>query len=259
MDFPKVIAHRGVSSLAPENTIAAFSKCIEVGVPTFEFDVDIMGDGTLIVIHDDKFDRTTNGKGGFYNKGFSDLRKLDAGGWFSRQYRFEPVPELASVISLMNSAQLDANLEIKPCRGGTRLRDALVEGISVSLRELDADRQLLISSFDLELLQGVRSIMPQARLACLYDPSEDFLVSPGEERVDAWIRHAKVLGAEAIHPSFESLREHEVERMRDAGFDVNVWTVNEVSRAVELAQWGANAVITDRPQDFPEEVRQQRL
>ena len=62
-EFPRIIAHRGASSLAPENTIAAFSKAMEVGARWFEFDVDITGDGSLIVIHDDTLDRTTTGSG----------------------------------------------------------------------------------------------------------------------------------------------------------------------------------------------------
>ena len=65
-DFPRIIAHRGASSLAPENTIASFSKAMEVGARWFEFDVDIVGDGSLIVIHDDTLDRTTTGTGSYY-------------------------------------------------------------------------------------------------------------------------------------------------------------------------------------------------
>ena len=78
-EFPRIFAHRGASSLAPENTIAAFAKAMEVGARWFEFDVDITGDGSLIVIHDDTLDRTTTGSGSYYQLGFSDIRRLDAG------------------------------------------------------------------------------------------------------------------------------------------------------------------------------------
>ena len=87
-EFPRIFAHRGASSLAPENTIAAFAKAMEVGARWFEFDVDIIGDGSLIVIHDDTLDRTTTGSGSYYQLGFSDIRRLDAGRWFSDTYRF---------------------------------------------------------------------------------------------------------------------------------------------------------------------------
>lgn len=91
-DFPRIIAHRGASSLAPENTIAAFSKAMEVGARWFEFDVDITGDGSLIVIHDDTLDRTTTGCGSYYQLGYSDIRRLDAGRWFSDTYRLSVFP-----------------------------------------------------------------------------------------------------------------------------------------------------------------------
>jgi len=98
-EFPRIFAHRGASSLAPENTIAAFAKAMEVGARWFEFDVDITGDGSLIVIHDDTLDRTTTGSGSYYQLGFSDIRRLDAGRWFSDTYRFERIPEAADALA----------------------------------------------------------------------------------------------------------------------------------------------------------------
>ena len=114
-DFPRIFAHRGASSLAPENTIAAFSKAMEVGARWFEFDVDIIGDGSLIVIHDDTLDRTTSGSGSYYQLGFSDIRRLDAGRWFSDTYRFERIPEAADALAFAHAQQMGVNLEIKPC------------------------------------------------------------------------------------------------------------------------------------------------
>ena len=121
-EFPRIFAHRGASSLAPENTIAAFAKAMEVGARWFEFDVDITGDGSLIVIHDDTLDRTTTGSGSYYQLGFADIRRLDAGRWFSDTYRFERIPEAADALAFAHAQQMGANLEIKPCAGGERLR-----------------------------------------------------------------------------------------------------------------------------------------
>lgn len=249
-----IVAHRGMSTLAPENTIAAFAACIDHGVSSFEFDVDIMGDGTLIVIHDNTLDRTTTGTGGYYDKSFSDLRRLDAGAWFAPTYRFERVPELASVIELMNRAGLDANLEIKPSTSGDDLRRSLVEGIAVSLRELDPDRAMIISSFDPRLLSGVKEYAPHIPRACLFDWRE----GPELEQVDRWIEIARDLDARAIHPGDKRLTREAVQRMADAGFEVNVWTVNDLDRAAELADWGVHSVITDVAQDFPAESRAAR-
>ena len=226
MAFPRIFAHRGASSLAPENTIASFAKAAEVGARWFEFDVDIIGDGSLIVIHDDKLQRTTTGKGGYYNLSFSDIRKLDAGKWFSDTYRFERIPEVADVISFANSANMGMNLEIKPCCGGT-------------------DR-FIVSSFDHEALARFHATRPNIKLGWLFDRENQ----PGP----TWQQGADLLGCTAIHPDVNGLTPEEVKEMRDAGFDVNVWTVNDVEQARELASWGVTGIFTDRPQDFPAEA-----
>lgn len=262
--MPIVIAHRGMSALAPENTIAAFAMCADYGVSTIEFDVDIMGDGTLIVIHDDTLDRTTSGTGGYYDKGYADLRRLDAGAWFSPTYRLEPVPELSSVIELMNAAGIDGNLEIKPCRGGDELRQRLVDSVATIVeRSLDSRRQLLISSFDVEMLNMMRERAPQIARALLVNRDDDDADEAGGSGINTlvagWIEQAKRLDAVAIHPGNAGLEARHVEAMRDAGLRVNVWTVNDVERAAELSSWGVDAVFTDRAHEFPETVRRRRL
>ena len=139
-DFPRIFAHRGASSLAPENTPPpppdrrVFPRPLEVGARWFEFDVDIIGDGSLIVIHDDTLDRTTSGSGSYYQLGFSDIRRLDAGRWFSDTYRFERIPEAADALAFAHAQQMGVNLEIKPCTGGARLRERLIESLAVTLR-----------------------------------------------------------------------------------------------------------------------------
>ena len=79
---PRVIAHRGMSTLAPENTLAAFRLCAEHGVRWFEFDCDLLADGTVVVIHDDTLDRTTDHTGGYHALTAADLGLIDAGSWF---------------------------------------------------------------------------------------------------------------------------------------------------------------------------------
>lgn len=252
--YPAAIAHRGMSTLAPENTMAAFVKCIDYKVASFEFDVDVIGDGSVIVIHDDKLDRTTNGKGGYYNKNFSDIRKLDAGKWFSKTYTFERIPELMTVVEFLNKQAMEANLEIKPSKSGDKLRESLIDGIIVSLDALQFKNAILISSFDMELLSEMQRRAPQYRRACLFESTDE----PIMDQVNRWIEEAKKVEAEAIHPPHDDLTEEAVRAMVEAGFQVNAWTVNDLDRAAELGSWGVRAVMTDIAQDFPEEARQQR-
>ena len=243
-EFPKIIAHRGASTLAPENTIAAFAKASEIGARWCECDVGVMADGTLLVIHDDTVDRTTNSSGSWDSWGYGELRRLDAGAWFSPTYRFERIPELADVVSFANATQTSFNIELKPRAAGKR-RDTLVENLEVALQSFKNKSGLLISSFDHELLSAVRQAMPELPLACL--------CTPAEVRAGSW-REASQIECTAIHPCGQDLTEADVHEMLDAGFDVNVWTVNTLEDARKAAQWGVTGIFTDRVQDFPAEA-----
>ena len=248
--YPAAIAHRGMSTLAPENTMAAFVKCIDYNVASFEFDVDVIGDGSVIVIHDDKLDRTTNGKGGYYNKNFSDIRKLDAGKWFSKTYTFERIPELMTVVEFLNKQAMEANLEIKPSKSGDKLRESLIDGIIVSLDALQFKNAILISSFDMELLSKCNA-EPRSIVARAYSNPP---TKPIMDQVNRWIRRSQEGRGEAIHPPHDDLTEEAVRAMVDAGFQVNAWTVNDLDRAAELGSWGVRAVMTDIAQDFPKKL-----
>ena len=243
-EFPKIIAHRGASTLAPENTIAAFAKASEIGARWCECDVGVMADGTLLVIHDDTVDRTTNSSGSWDSWGYGELRRLDAGAWFSPTYRFERIPELADVGSFANATQTSFNIELKPRAAGKR-RDTLVENLEVALQSFKNKSGLLISSFDHELLSAVRQAMPELPLA--------WLCTPAEVRAESW-REASQIECTAIHPCGQDLTEADVHEMLDAGFDVNVWTVNTLEDARKAAQWGVTGIFTDRVQDFPAEA-----
>ena len=216
---------------------------MEVGARWFEFDVDITGDGSLIVIHDDTLDRTTTGSGSYYQLGFSDIRRLDAGRWFSDTYRFERIPEATDVLAFAHAQQMGANLEIKPCAGGDRLRERLIEALAVTAGRrqgsLPTDRLLLRP----RLLAAFHEACPTVALGWLI-----------ERASEEWREGAAALGATAIHPGVEGLTASDVRAMRDAGFEVNVWTVNDVEQARELASWGVTGIFTDRPQDFPAEA-----
>ena len=244
-DYPRIYAHRGASSLAHENTMGAFVKALEVGAHWIECDVDIMGDGTLMVMHDDTLDRTTDASGPYYHLGYSDLRKIDAGRWFSDAYRFERIPEAADVLQFMAAHAMNGNLEIKPCYGGDRLRTELVERVAVAVDSLPASDpdHFIVSSFDHDALARFHALRPEIALGWLFARTGQ----PGP----TWQEGAHLLGCRAINPDDEGLRESEVAEMLDAGFEVNVWTVDDLDRARELASWGVTGIFTNRPQDFP--------
>ncbi len=235
-----------MSSLAPENTLAAFRLCAEYGVTRFELDVDLLLDGSVIVLHDSTLDRTTDRTGPYTELTREDLAEIDAGSWFSATFAGEPIPTLDQVVDLMNEAGLDANVELKARPVRADHQRALVTAVARELERLNSGRDVLISSFSPLALAEYRRIVPDARLACIFD----------SRRMDGlWHSTATMLGAAALHPSNAKVTRRSVKDFRRAGYDVNVWTVNDVERAKELARWGVTGVFTDRAQDFPEDWR----
>lgn len=244
MTKPTLIAHRGVSSLAPENTMAAFIKCLDVGAEWFEFDVSVLADGTVAVMHDETVDRTTNGSGSLAQMTFAQLRKFDAGAWFGSQFRLERVPELVSVVELLNTTKLKAVLEIKPYSKDEQSRHALVSAVAASLEQLKADEKLLICSFSTDILQLCKEMIPQYGRALLVDSATlqaDF---------DKVKQTALNLGCVAIHPEYKRLSAEQVRALQEAGLKVNVWTVDHRDEAEALSAMGVDGLITNRPQDL---------
>lgn len=241
---PRVIAHRGMSSLAPENTLAAFRLCAEHGVRWFEFDCDVLADGTVVVLHDSTLDRTTDHTGGYHHLVAADLAGIDAGSWFSPRFAGERLPTLPQVIALMNELGLDANLELKSSGAGAAHARRLLDAVARDLAALDPAREVLVSSFNPVLLAEFHRLAPAWPVACLF-----------EDRwwAGMWRSIADLLDACAIHPELEGLTATRVRRIRDSGRDVNVWTVNSVDRAEELFGWGVTGIFTDIAQDLPAE------
>lgn len=98
MNSPLIIAHRGASKQAPENTMSAFQRALELGADGIELDVHMSADGYLVVIHDETADRTSNSNGLIKDKTLSELKSLDFGSWFSEDFKDEKIPELEEVL-----------------------------------------------------------------------------------------------------------------------------------------------------------------
>ncbi|OKL46697.1 glycerophosphoryl diester phosphodiesterase [Boudabousia marimammalium] len=237
----RIYAHRGMRSLAPENTLSAFRKMADYGQQWLETDVDILGDGTPILMHDTLLDRTTNRSGFFYDLRAEDLPGIDAGSWFSPEFTGEPLPRLAQLVDLMNELELNANIELKSHERGAAGSAQLVENTLRELSRLDPGREVIISSFNHLLLRLVRERTDRYPLAALFVK---------ENLLDDWRSVAELCGATVIHPETTGLSRGRVREMRDAGFDVNVYTVNDRGRANELFNWGVTGIFTDYAQNF---------
>lgn len=239
--MPRIFAHRGLSSVAPENTLVAIGACAENGVKWFETDVDIIGDGTPVVIHDSLLDRTTNRTGSIYELTAADLENIDAGSWFGSEYRGQQLPTLAQLIELMNRKELNGNIELKPTEQGAEKALQLIDAVIAELENLDDAREVIISSFDHLMLAEFKRRAPQYSVAALMT---------AEMLTSNWRTTTELIDADIIHPEAAALTPALVDQMLAAGYEINTWTVNSRARANELFNWGVHGVVTDFAQDY---------
>ena len=237
-----IIGHRGLSSLAPENTMAAFRSAVDHQVTWVEADVDVIADGTVIVCHDSTLDRTTNRSGRYDGLTVADLADIDAGGWFSPQFRGEPIPTLRNLIDLMNATGLNANIEIKPSEAGREETLRLISAVIAELEGLRPGVEVIVSSFSHLLLHLFKQHAPKVPVGCLY--------KSGTLSSD-WRSTLQIVGADYVHPEDSGLTRDRVQVFRQAGYGVNVWTVNSLSRANELFNWGVTGVFSDIAHQIP--------
>lgn len=230
------IAHRGASSLAPENTLAAFRKSLELGSDGFELDVQFSKDGKLVVIHDEKVDRTTNGKGLVKDFTLAELKELNAGSWFGPEFAGEKIPALDEVLGEFQGSDIQINIEIK---SGIILYPGIEKAVVSQVRERKRENSVIISSFNHYSLVACRQLNPEIPVGILYMAG---LYEP-------W-NYARNLGCYSIHPLFYGLHPEIIRGCQENGLAIYAWTVNEPFYMSALARGGVNAIITDRPQDL---------
>lgn len=233
-DPGRVIAHRGASEIAPENTLAAFRLAAQQGVRWVEFDVSLLGDGTPVLIHDATLNRCSDGSGPVSELSRMDLSAIDAGGWKSPDFAGEPLPTLEAALDELDQLGLYANLELKPHDAE---QGALTEAVAPLLRDrLWTTDRIITSSFSLRELSAFRSAMPEAPVAVLY-----------EDPPDNWHRTLTDLKAAAMHVSWQYLTQSLLSEVCSFGFDVRVYTINEPDAIAPFRDFGLTSVITDHP------------
>ncbi|NLL43882.1 MAG: glycerophosphodiester phosphodiesterase [Firmicutes bacterium] len=227
-----VMAHRGFSSKAPENTMAAFTLALDAGAEGIELDVHLTKDGEVVVIHDHTLARTTNGTGLVADLTLAELQELDAGLWFSPEFKGERLPSLREVLELLKEHNVLLNVETKAALGYEQLNEKLAS----LLDEYAMWEKTIISSFNHYALVHIKTIRPQARTGILYNCG---LVNPWE--------YAKSIGATALHPYYLTIVPELVQAAQQHGMMVNVWTVDEEVDIERVSLAGVDAIITNVP------------
>ncbi len=232
--YPRVIAHRGGGTLAPENTLAGMRKAKEMGYAGVEFDVMLAADATPILMHDPQLERTTSGSGAVAATAYSELQKLDAGSWFSPEHAGETVPSFERAGRLCIELGLWADIEIKPTTGFEAQTGAAT---ALAARELwhGAPVQPLLCSFQPAALAAAKAAAPELPRGALTKR-----IPPDWEQ---WMRK---LGCVSLHCDYRMLQQREARAVRDAGFWLLCYTVNDPEIVRVLFDWGVDAIITDR-------------
>ena len=232
---PPVIAHRGASALAPENTLAAFAQAANDGARWFEADVKLTTEGIPIIYHDETLERTTKRQGLIADLSLQDVQTLDAGSWFSDKFANTPVPLLTDALSLALKRDMQVNLEIKPCPGRTRAT-TMVTIIETSKIWPEGAPPPLISSFDPEALLIAGQMHPDWPRGLLL-----------RDWNDSWHEQVERVNAQAIHVDAKELNRARITQAREANLMILAYTVNDVALAKQMLSWGVNAVFSDNP------------
>jgi glycerophosphoryl diester phosphodiesterase len=234
MELPLLIAHRGGSLEAPENTMAAFRYAIDLGMKFIELDVQMSSDGELVVIHDETVDRTTDGHGAVGNHTFEELRKLDAGSHFGAQFAGERIPTLREVLELCTDAGVGVVVEIK----SPELYVGMVEKTVALIGEMwtRGAENIWCISFDHNAIRQVRALDAAIPLGYLYEYFEEEFVQP-DDAVQAYCPYFRTALA---HPE-------QVAKAHELGKFVLVYTVDDADDMRALVAAGIDGMVSDRP------------
>lgn len=233
MNIPEVIAHRGFSGKAPENTLAAFRMAAGLDIDGIEFDVQLTRDNRVVVIHDETLERTTNGKGFVKDHTYDQLKELDAGSWFSKEFEGERIPLLEEVLKFVRGYGFFINIELKTSIFEYQGIEKLVLD---SIKGFGMEKRVIISSFNHYSLKRFRELDKKVKTAVLcggilYEPLE----------------YLRSIGACAIHTHLYNVNESLVSYSKQDNISLRCYTANDEQEMLRLIKLGVNGIFTDYP------------
>lgn len=226
-------AHRGASGYYPENTMLSFEKAVELGCTGIETDVQMTSDGVLVLIHDEMVNRTTNGSGFVKDYSYSDLEKLDAGSWFSKEYKEVRIPSLEEFMSFIVNKDIIVNLELKT---GVINYDGLEEKVIDMIYKYGIEDRVILSSFNHYSMVKCKEISRSIKTGLLY---MEGLYKPWE--------YADYTGADALHPYFYAVNREVIEEIKNKNKLLNIFTVNDENYMRYFWELKVDGIITNYP------------
>lgn len=271
-----VIAHRGASAYAPENTLVAFEKAVEMGADWYELDCLLTKDDIVIVSHDGDLDRCTNGTGPVAAKSLAELKTLDAGSWFDARFAGEPMPTLVESLEMAKD-RIGVYVEIKSIANDGALmkdlwaasnaKDALDDALKAELlriadgsdnRNVKLARKAVadIRNTDMTTQVVIQSFSPVICLMALLEAPEirtEFLGGYDEKKPENWesfLAWGSLIDVAGFNVSHKSINPERLAHFHDGGKTVAVWTVDSKDDMRNYIEMGVDAIITNRPDDL---------
>lgn len=231
----KVYAHRGYSGRYPENTMLAFKKAAETGCEGIELDVQLTKDDVVVVIHDEKIDRTTDGTGMVRDYTYEELKKFNAAVLFPEVTDFQSIPTFEEYCAWAAGTGLETNIEIKT---GCYYYEEIEKKTVDIIRKYGLEKKVMFSSFNHMSLVKIRELMPEAECGALL----------GEKGIGNAGYYCHTHGFECYHPGYQSITKETVDQCDKYGVKINAWTINGMHELEQLWEWGCNGVITNYPE-----------
>ncbi|HKT46569.1 MAG TPA: glycerophosphodiester phosphodiesterase family protein [Candidatus Acidoferrales bacterium] len=226
-----IIAHRGASGYAPENTLAAFRKAVSMGATFIETDLQLSRDTRFVAIHDETLNRTTSGQGAVHDFTLAELRRLDAGSWFGSEFAGERIPTLEEILEFAKKHDVVFYLELKPA-GSWGGEHALVG----ALRESGEIPRTVVISFDPSILATLRKTEPTLMTGLLFDGQ---IERPLERALEIGARQVAVRG-DLVSPWM-------IAEARRLDLQIVCWTVNHPAHMRLLMAAGVDGIMSDYP------------
>lgn len=232
---PFLIGHRGSPSVAPENTLSSFRHALDIGCDAVEFDVHQASDGTLVVSHDESLLRTAGVDKLIADLKLEEIRKLDVGSWFSSKFRGERIPLMEEAISAIVQRGI-AVVEIK--HGNDFYPGIERRIISVLEKHREWIERCVFISFDPTVIDAINGKLRTGLLVA--------------DTVDEYIDVLRECGAQAMFPSWEKLKQRDVQALHSSGYSVHPWVVDSVQDAEKMLAMKPDSISTNRPEILSE-------
>jgi glycerophosphoryl diester phosphodiesterase len=270
---PLIIAHRGASAVAPENTLAAFEEAVKQGADYYELDCRITKDQEVIVLHDSSLEKTTGVQARVWDMNLPELKQLDAGSWFSKDFAGELLPTLDESLAMAKN-RIGVYVEIKSCNDDGALHEAML-GIARDYTERNAEmdaalmaaikasgtRNLPLTRKSIAAIRAhgmeeqavIQSFSPVICAVALIEAPDirtEFLGSEDEDDPAHWDRFVafgNLIGVHGFNVHQESLTAARVQDFQRTGKTVAAWTVDDKNDMLRLEAWGVNGIITNKP------------